>query len=194
MITIYLIQPGCSSFDVERRIQGCLSVPLNALGKMQNTALADQLKDKQIFALYAPECEPAWESAQFLASALEIPLYAVNCMSNLNMGLWQGLEIDELHKCQPTVFKQGKEDPWSVCAPGGESLSDAEKRVTAALKKIAKKWDDNSVVGIILPDPIAGLIRFLLSDKTGEKPDLWKLSDSQGKWIAISVSKEVINK
>lgn len=194
MITIVLIHPGSTLFDIEQRIQGNLSVPLNPMGKEQNLVLADQLKDLHFTAIYAPETEPDWETAQFLASQWKVPAVAVNCMKNVNMGLWQGMETDELHKCQPTVFKQGKEDPFSVSAPAGESLQDAQARVTQAIKKIAKKWDDNTAVGIVVSDPMAGLIRFVLNKKQGEYPDLWNLSDSQGKWESVSVAKEELSK
>ena len=131
MITIVLIHPGCTSFDIEQRIQGNLSVPLNRMGKDQIASLANELKAKRPEVIYSPEMQPDWECAQTLGSALETPVVAVSCLQNVNMGLWQGMEVEELHKYQPTVYKEGKESPWNLRAPDGETLQDAKKRVVS---------------------------------------------------------------
>ena len=138
MITIVLIHPGCTSFDIEQRIQGNLSVPLNRMGKEQIATLANELKAKRPEVIYSPEMQPDWECAQTLGTALETPVVAVSCLQNVNMGLWQGMEVEELHKCQPTVYKEGQESPWNLCAPAGETLQDAKKRVVGAIKKLRR--------------------------------------------------------
>ena len=194
MITIVLIHPGCTSFDIEQRIQGNLSVPLNRMGKDQIASLANELKAKRPEVIYSPEMQPDWECAQTLGSALETPVVAVACLQNVNMGLWQDMEVEELHKYQPTVYKEGKESPWNLRAPDGETLQDAKKRVVSALKKISKKWDEDYCAAIVASEPGAGLIRFVLKNGDCSNPDLWNLTRSQGTFELIEISKEDLSK
>jgi broad specificity phosphatase PhoE len=104
------------------------------------------------------------------------------------------MEVEELHKCQPTVYKEGKESPWNLCAPAGETLQDAKKRVVGAIKKLSKKWGDNFCAAIVASEPSAGLIRFVLKNGDCSNPDLWNLTQSQGTFELIEISKEDLSK
>lgn len=194
MITVILVHPGCTSFDIEQRIQGNLSVPLNRMGIEQVTTQASELQAKRPDVIYAPEIEPDWACAQKLGEVLETPVVATPCLQNVNMGLWQGMEVKDLHKCQPTVYKEGKEAPWNVCAPAGESLQDAKKRIVSELKKLSKKWSDDACVAIVASEPVAGVIRYVLNNGQGANPDLWNISGSQGTNEFIEISKEEVTK
>ena len=194
MITVIIIHPGCTSFDIEQRIQGNLSVPLNRMGVEQTTSQASELHAKRPDIIYSPEIEPGWACAQQLGEVLSASVVASPCLHHVDLGLWQGMEVKDLHKCQPTVYKEGKESPWNLCPPAGESLQEAKKRVVGALKKIAKKWSDGDCVAVVASEPVAGIIRYVLTGGQEAGPDLWNVSGTQGTNEFIEVSKDDLAK
>ncbi len=43
-------------------------------------------------------------------------------MQNLNLGLWQGMQVAEVRHKQPKVYRQWQEQPENVCPPDGEMI------------------------------------------------------------------------
>lgn len=184
MLRIILIRPGSTEYDREERIQGSLDIPLNHQGLSEVALLVNQLRDKGIETLYAPTCEPALRSAQIIAKDLDIRLKKLDRMQNLDFGLWQGMQVSEVRHKQPKVYRQWQEQPENVMPPEGEMLEQAEERVRAAMTKLLKKNKDG-VIGIVVPEPLASLVRqFIKNDELG---DLWRALGSHGRWEVLDV-------
>ena len=54
-------------------------------------------------------------------------------MQNLNLGLWQGMQVSEVRYKQPKVYRQWQEQPENVCPPEGEMIEQAEQRIRTAM-------------------------------------------------------------
>jgi probable phosphoglycerate mutase len=63
MLRIFLIRPGSTDFDQQRRIKGTLDIPLNDLGKQQGAQAAEALADTAIEIVYSAPCQSAWQTA-----------------------------------------------------------------------------------------------------------------------------------
>ena len=110
-------------------------------------------------------------------------------MHNLDHGLWQGMLIDEVRLKQPKVYRQWQDRPRDTCPPGGEMLDQATERVRAAMAKLLKRHKDG-VIGVVVPEPLASLVRCLLNhDELG---DLWKATSEHGPWEVIEVQPEAL--
>jgi broad specificity phosphatase PhoE len=155
MSRLILIRPGCTDFDEQQRIQGSLDLPLNDQGEAQLERLLAELADAGLSLVYASPTEPARSTAERLAEAHRVECRVVPQFANVDQGLWQGLQLDELRRKQPRVFKQLQEDASCVCPPEGESLSDALERVREGLERPLKK---KGRIAIVAPDPVACLI------------------------------------
>ena len=132
MLRIILVRPGSTDYDLQERIQGTLDIPLCSQGLSEVARLVDQLRGKGIEAVYAPACEPAHETAQIVAKDLDVRHKRLDRMLNLDFGLWQGLQVNEVRHKQPKVYRQWQEQPENICPPEGEMLDEAEERVRAA--------------------------------------------------------------
>src|SRR5208337_4312502 len=93
MLRIVLIRPGATDYDCEERIQGTLDIPLNRQGLMEVARAVDQLRDKHIEVLYVSPCESAMQSAEILSKDLDARSKKLDRMQNLNLGLWQGMQV-----------------------------------------------------------------------------------------------------
>jgi len=192
MLQILLIRPGSTDYDQQRRIQGNLDVPLNAQGREEVARMIDDFRGRQfaIDAVYAPECEPALQTARTIAEAFDTKLRILEEVRNVNQGLWQGMSIDEFRLQQPKVYRQWQEHPESVCPPEGEMLGEAAERLHVAMSRIFKKHKEG-LVAIVASEPMATLIRRYID--RGQLGDLWKAAiEAHGRWDLLEVKPEAV--
>ncbi len=189
MVRIVLIRPGITDYTQQRRIQGTLDVPLNEEGVAEVKALSDHLGALGIEVVYSPACDPAQQTAQTLADLLGVKHKKLERMKNLNLGLWQGMSVEEIRHKQPKVYRQWQEQPEIVCPPEGEMLAEADSRVRAAMSRLLKRHREG-VIGVVLPEPLASLARrFLLRCELG---DLWKAAGGHAAWEIVDADSKAL--
>jgi probable phosphoglycerate mutase len=187
MSQIVLILPGATDFELQGRIHGDLNVPLCPEGAAEIERLAGELQSLQIGVLYTSACQSAVQSAESLGKLLGLKVKKLDHLENLDHGLWQGMLIDEVRQKQPTVYRQWQEQPESICPPEGETIDHARQRVATALAKVLKKHK-TGVVGLVVPEPLASLVReFLGREALG---DLWQANCEHGRWTLIESAGE----
>jgi len=184
MLRIVLIRPGATDYDGEERIQGALDIPLNREGLMEVARVVDQLRDLKIEVIYASPGDAAMQTADVLAKDLDAKLKKLDRLQNINLGLWQGLQVSEVRHKQPKVYRQWQEQPENVCPPEGEMLEQAEQRIAAVMSKLLRKHKEG-VIGLVVPEPLASLVRQHL--KKDELGDLWKALAGHGRWEILDL-------
>jgi broad specificity phosphatase PhoE len=184
MLRIVLVRPGATDYDGEERIQGALDIPLNRHGLTEVAKAVDQLRDLRIEAIYASNCEAAVQTGEVLAKDLDARFKKLDRMQNINLGLWQGLQVSEVRYKQPKVYRQWQEQPENVCPPEGEMIEQAEQRIAAAMNKILRRHKEG-VIGLVVPEPLASLVRqYFKKDELG---DLWKALAGHGSWEILDL-------
>jgi broad specificity phosphatase PhoE len=172
MVRLVLIRPGATDFDDQRRIKGCLDVPLNENGVKQAQQAAASIGEIALDAIYSSPCQSAMETAEILARAKKLRVQSIAGLKNVNHGLWHGKLIDEVRQHQPKVYRQFQEHPEACCPPDGESIADAELRVRMAIEKLLKKHKKGGTVALVVGEPLASLVKHcLLQSEIG---DLWE--------------------
>ncbi len=157
MTQIVLIRPGATVYDEQNRVQGVLDVPLSDRGWAEVAALADKLAGITLSALYCGPSENAVRTAEAVGRTLGLRPRTVEELRNLDQGLWQGLQIDEIKRRHQKVFRQWIDDPCTICPPHGEPVPEALERIKAALKPLIKRHRDEAI-GLVACDPIAQFI------------------------------------
>ncbi len=189
MLQIWLIRPGCTEYDQQERIQGNLDIPLSDEGRMEVAAVVEQLRDKGITVVYAPASEPAEETARAIADALDIRLRKLDRLDNLDLGLWQGMLVEDVRHKQPKVYRQWQEQPETVCPPQGEMLGEADERVRAAMAKLLRRHKQGAIA-LVMPEPLLSLVRrFIARAALG---DLWRPRNGHGCWEVLEVAPEAV--
>jgi broad specificity phosphatase PhoE len=167
MAIAVLIRPGCTDYDEQHRIQGALDLPLNDRGQQQVDELIEQLRDQELDKIYTSVSEPARSTALAIGASLDVPVKELDDLRNFDQGLWQGLQIDDVRRKYPKVYKQWKESPESICPPQGEPVEELAARVRRALKKPLKRGIRFAVVA---SEPIATLVRGVIEGCQANMP------------------------
>jgi probable phosphoglycerate mutase len=178
MPNIILIRPGCTDFDEQQRIQGTLDLPLSTRGQQQVARLLKEMSAVDIDILYSSPCEPARSTAAQIAASRGLAVKEIENLRNVNHGLWQGLQLDEVRRKHPKVFKQWQESPEAICAPGGETLAEAIERIRRALEKPLKKKGN---LAFVASDPLASIIAGVVRGVSVEPPPS-ACCESCGRW------------
>jgi len=165
MSEVILVRPGYTDFDEQCRIQGLLDLPLNERGQRYVEELVSQLGHLVVDVILTDPGEPARTTAEALGDALEVPVKDVPDLRNLNLGLWQGLQLEDVRRKYPKLLKQWHEHPETICPPQGEPVCEAMNRIQQALKKPLRK---HKRIVIVAADPLATLIAGVIQ---GRKPD-----------------------
>ncbi len=139
MVQIVLIRPGSTDYDQQGRIQGTLDIPLCDQGIDQVRQLVDSIRSLGITTIYRGPCQSAEQTAEVLGTALDVKVKEIDGLRNIDLGLWQGMLVDDVKRKQPKVFRQWREQPETICPPEGEMLSDAQARVSGCPAKDPEK-------------------------------------------------------
>lgn len=161
-----LIRSGETDFDVEGRVQGTIDLPLTPRGRAEVDAAAEELRSVAIEVIYCSPAEPAFSTARVIGRALGLTVKPLRELDNMHFGLWQGMQLEEIRRKQPRVYKQWQESPSSVCPPEGETIDEVQARIQSALKKPIRRGTPFAVVA---SEPIATLIGTILR---GDEPRL----------------------
>ena len=157
MLNILLVRAGKTEYDCQHRIQGTLDLPLSEEGWQQVASLAETLHDREVEAIYSGPDQASQQTAELVSVALQQKVKTNKSLHNLDLGLWQGMLIDDVKNKQPRVYKQWIEHPETVCPPEGETVTAAEDRLQDALDKIEKKHKQGTVA-LVLAEPLASLL------------------------------------
>ena len=160
-VQVVLIRPGATVYDEQNRIQGVLDIPLSERGRAEVARLAETLPTGldglALVAIYCGPGESVVRTAEVVGKALSLRPRRVDDLRNLDQGLWQGLQIDEIKRRNARVFRQWLDDPCTVCPPMGETIEDALERIKSALKPIIKRHQGEAI-GLIVSEPLAQLV------------------------------------
>ncbi len=132
----YCSRHGETAFNAEGRVQGQLDIPLSKNGQQQSKALASALSLEPLDAIVVSPLRRALETAEAIATELQLPLKIDPRLAEINAGIFQGLKWDEIEIKYPneaTLWKSG--DPDFVI-PEGESRRTLMLRGQAAFETI----------------------------------------------------------
>jgi broad specificity phosphatase PhoE len=166
MARVLLIRPGATLYDEQNRVQGTLDIPLSEQGRAEVAHLAESLaasKDSSsLTALYHGPGENVARTAEVLGKALGLRPRRIEELRNLDQGLWQGLQIDEIRRRNTKLFRQWLEDPRTICPPHGETVASALDRIKSALKPLIRRHQDGEIFGLVIGEPMARLVSCFL--------------------------------
>jgi broad specificity phosphatase PhoE len=162
MTQVVLIRPGATAYDEQNRVQGILDIPLSDRGRAEVAQLAEKLATPApsaiaLTALYCGPGESVVRTAEIIGKALGLRPRRIDDLRNLDQGLWQGLQLDEIKRRNLKVFRQWLDDPVTVCPPQGETIANALERIKATLRPLIRRHHDEAI-GLVVGEPIAQLI------------------------------------
>jgi 2,3-bisphosphoglycerate-dependent phosphoglycerate mutase len=146
---IILARHGETDWNRERRWQGHSDRPLNDTGREQAEALAAQLADEPIAAVYSSDLMRAYETARIVSERLGLDVVTVPGLRERRFGSWEGLQDVDVERLFP-----GINGP-----PDGESRAEMLDRVLDSLESIAQANPDRTVLVVSHGGPIRAVLR-----------------------------------
>jgi len=161
MCHVVLIRPGATIYDEQNRLQGILDIPLSQRGQGEVARMVPKLEKSlagsPLSALYCGPAENVIRTAEIVGKALGIRPKRIDEFRNLDQGLWQGLQIDEIKRRNTKLFRQWIDDPETICPPQGETVENAMGRIKAAFRPLLKRHHDEAI-GLVVGEPLARLV------------------------------------
>lgn len=149
MTRLLLVRHGETDSNVEGRSQGRRDVPLNEHGRRQAAALAERLGADPPAAVYASPLQRAQDTAAAIAAACGVAVSTDERLAELDQGELDGLTPQEMRERNPEFLQRWmSDDPSELTMPGGESLADAQRRMLDAVREIAARYVDETVVAV----------------------------------------------
>ena len=156
-VQVVLVRPGATSYDEQARVQGILDLPLSDRGTEEAIQLATDLQHLGLTAVYSGPSQNAVQTAAHISAKAEVRPRQLDELRNLDQGLWQGLQFEDIRRRNHKVYRQWLEDPRTVCPPQGETIEEALNRVKQTLRALLKRHRDQTIA-IVVAEPMAKLI------------------------------------
>lgn len=166
---IFLIRHGETPWTAAKRYQGATDIPLNSKGRAQARSLARILKREKPGRIYASTLERAHETAQIIASRLDLRPVRDSRLNEIDFGKWEGACYRNLPKTAGRDFSRWREGKLKR-PPGGESLPSLRRRIGEFLSEILDRHPGETVAIVSHGGPIK---MFLFHALKAPSSSLW---------------------
>lgn len=144
--TVILVRHGETSYNLTKRYQGFLDIPLNETGLKQAELLAKSLKNYPIDVFISSPLKRAYVTTETVAKAHGMTVaYTDDRLREIDFGDWSGQLIADLKVKYPEQFKLWQERPWLITFPNGENLRDLQYRGRAALEEAVARYPGKTI-------------------------------------------------
>lgn len=156
---VLLIRSGATAWDEQSYLPGVADLPLCEHERESFSIEHGYVGSEQVCGVISAGDEASAQTAGLAAGALGCKAKKYPGLGDVDLGLWQGLRIDELRERTPKVYRQWLDDPMSLHPPEGESLRAARDRLIEqmikAVEKAAKSSKDGVPTVAVVLRPIA---------------------------------------
>lgn len=135
---IWLARHGETAANAEGRVQGTLDMPLNERGEEQARALAEEVADLGLRALYSSQLDRARATARIVGERVGVEPAIDPRFAESNRGSWEGRLLREIEAEEPEAWEAWRRSDPHFRFPGGESLAEHVERVGAALDDVER--------------------------------------------------------
>jgi probable phosphoglycerate mutase len=131
-------------------------IPLSDEGIAQAEAAATRLSKLAIAAVYASPIERTTQTAQHIATVLDLAVVPLEGALEADYGDWTGAKIVDLAKTDE--WKVVQVAPSRARFPGGESIREMQARIVSAIDALVAQHSHETVVVVSHADPIKSAI------------------------------------
>jgi probable phosphoglycerate mutase len=130
-------------------------------GRLQADATARRLAGvPKLAAVYASPLERARETALAIARARGLALRIERDLSEMDIGEWTGLSLKQA--CRKPEWEIVQRHPSGFRFPGGESFTEMQTRMTAAIARLVARHPGETIVAVSHADSIKAAVAHAL--------------------------------
>jgi 2,3-bisphosphoglycerate-dependent phosphoglycerate mutase len=131
------LRHGQTAWNLAKRIQGHLDVPLDETGIQQAQALAQALCAEGLQAIYSSDLQRALATAAPLGQCLGLPVQQDPALRERSFGAFEGQLYADIQTCWPEDAQRWRSRDLEFCPGGGESLTAFDARCVGAVSRLA---------------------------------------------------------
>ena len=162
MPILLLARHGETDWNRSGQIMGDRPIPLNPNGQDQARRLATVLPRHSIVALYCSPVVRARQTADILASALELPVITDPGLTEINGGEWVGRFWKDL--ADEFARQNFYSSPDEARPPGGETLREVQVRAISFTERaLAERAELGETAGPLLFVSHADVVRAIIA-------------------------------
>jgi probable phosphoglycerate mutase len=157
---LLLVRHGETLANRDFRYIGKRDDVLTDLGRSQAAALAEALSILPVAAVYSSPRQRTRDTAQPIATRHQLPVQVLPELVEGSFGAWEGLsraEVLALGAEDERLLRTWEADP-EMAPPGGESFAAIQRRVLAAVERLAQVHPDQTIVLVSHVGPIKVLL------------------------------------
>ncbi len=145
---LLLLRHGETHWNRERRCQGITDIHLNETGRQQAKQMAVTLRIEKIDAVYSSHLQRAVQTARAISEPHGLEVTTNRDFRELNHGELEGFTFAEIRASYGAFIEDWQKRPAELLIPGGERLTDVDKRAWRGLEQIVRSHrpDDQVVV------------------------------------------------
>jgi broad specificity phosphatase PhoE len=143
MTKIILTRHGHVEGIHPERFRGRADVPLTEVGDAQAKAVANRIAQAwQPIAVYTSPMNRCVVTGRHIAAACHVHGEVLECLNDLNYGLWQWKTREEVRRAWPALCDAWYATPHLIRFPEGDSLQDLVARTADALRFVLERHTD----------------------------------------------------
>jgi probable phosphoglycerate mutase len=140
---ICLIRDGETDWNLEKRIQGQIDIPLNEKGRRQALEMAIHASSHGFSAIYSSDLSRALETARMLGQRRN-PETIVS-LRERHFGIFQGITAEEGKSSYPEAYGKYLDRDVEYDFESGESLKAFEKRVIDSIAFLMRRHQGEAI-------------------------------------------------
>lgn len=161
---ILLIRTGATDWDERDHLPGLADLPLCTSGRKRFEVSPANAGEIDLRCVLHARDQASEQSARIVADAFDTKPRVCAGLSDVDLGLWQGLRMSDIRERYPKVYKQWTDDPLSLNPPEGEPLRAAQERLVEQLARGVEKASkggktSNPAVAVVLRPIAMALVR-----------------------------------
>jgi broad specificity phosphatase PhoE len=144
-LRLLVVRHGETDWNRARRYQGWQDTPLSETGRSQAEAVGRLLAGERLAAVWSSPLARARDTASIIAGKQELSVREAPAFKEMHFGDWEGLTTAEVSARYPALYQNWRDTPHLVVVPGGEALSEVQKRVLAGLVELRAAHDGETI-------------------------------------------------
>lgn len=172
---VWLIRSGPTVWEDEGRLVGSADIPLGDAGLNAARDRAKSVLGQKLSGIISAPGEASLQTARLISGASGEKIRVIEELAEPSLGLWEGMRESDLEDRSPTVYRQWKDDPFTVSVPNGEPMDQARDRMIEVLRRLVPKYASaTGTLAVVLRPTALGMARCYLQGLPSAQ--LWELA------------------
>jgi probable phosphoglycerate mutase len=148
-LKFFLVRHGETEWNKLGKFQGQVDIPLNERGRAQARDTARAARSWETTAVYASPLSRTRQFAEEISLQVGLPVQPEPRLKELDLGQLDGITNEEMRSQWGSMYQAWRENPGDVPMPGGESLSQVQRRAWEAILDIEAGRGDSDVLVVV---------------------------------------------